>query len=144
MLYKTYCSQIAISGYKESLLYHGVAFSRLVHICADEGKVQDGAEDWYSSDEAHYNWEETPKQEEKAVDLQHHSDDGPADQNHQHTTQEEAGGLHFMFLEEETEGPLQPDDKGKSSNKQDISNSQECFVKKQDHPEEEEKNAEAC
>ena len=28
--------------------------------CTDEGQVQDGAEDWYSSDKAHDNWEETP------------------------------------------------------------------------------------
>lgn len=49
-----------------------------------------------------------------------------------------------MLLEEEAESPLQPDDKGKSSNKQDISNRQECFVKEQDHPEEEEKHTEAC
>lgn len=61
-----------------------------------------------------------PEQEEKAVDLQNNSDDGPANQHHQHTSQEETGGLHFVLLEEEAEGPLQPDDKGKSSNKKDL------------------------
>lgn len=61
-----------------------------------------------------------PEQEEKAVDLQHDSDDGPANQHHQHTSQEETGGLHLVLLEEEAERPLQPDDKGKSSNKQDL------------------------
>lgn len=48
-----------------------------------------------------------------------------------------------MFLEEEAEGPLQPDDEGESSNKQDVPDSQECFVKEQDHPKEEEKHAKA-
>lgn len=62
----------------------------------------------------------SPEQEEKAVDLQHHSDDGPANQHHKHTSQEEAGGLHLVLLEEEAEGPLQPDDEGKSGNKQDL------------------------
>lgn len=28
--------------------------------CADEGQIENGAEDRYSSDEADYNWEETP------------------------------------------------------------------------------------
>lgn len=28
--------------------------------CADEGQIENGAKDRYSSDEADYNWEETP------------------------------------------------------------------------------------
>lgn len=31
--------------------------------CTDEGQVQDGAQDWYSSDETYYNREETPGRE---------------------------------------------------------------------------------
>lgn len=58
-----------------------------------------------------------PEQQEKAVDLQHNSDDGPANQHHKHTSEEETGGLHLVLLEEEAEGPLQPNDKGKSSDK---------------------------
>ncbi len=61
-----------------------------------------------------------PEQEEKAVDLQNNPDDGPANQHHKHTSQEETGGLHLVLLEEEAEGPLQPDDEGKSSNKKDL------------------------
>lgn len=61
-----------------------------------------------------------PEQEEKAVDLQHDSDDGPANQHHKHTSEEETGGLHLVLLEEEAEGPLQPNDEGESSNKQDL------------------------
>lgn len=62
----------------------------------------------------------SPEQQKEAIDLQHNSDDGPANQHHKHASQEEAGGLHLVFLEEEAEGPLQPDDKGQSSNKQDL------------------------
>lgn len=62
----------------------------------------------------------SPEQQKEAIDLQHHSDDGPANQHHKHTSQEETGGLHLVLLEEEAEGPLQPDDKGESSNKQDL------------------------
>lgn len=62
----------------------------------------------------------TPKQEEKAVDLQHHADDGPANQHDENTTEEEAGGLHLVLLEEEAERPLQANDKGKSGHKQDL------------------------
>lgn len=61
-----------------------------------------------------------PEQEKKAIDLQHYSDDGPANQHHKHTSKEETGGLHLVFLEEEAEGPLQPNDKGQSSNKQNL------------------------
>lgn len=39
LLYKTWCTQTAFSGYKKSLLYHGVALAHFVHICTDEGQV---------------------------------------------------------------------------------------------------------
>lgn len=67
-------------------------------------------------------WEKgsTPEQEEKAVDLQHDADDGPADQHDENATEEEAGGLHLMLLEEEAECPLQANDEGKSGHKQDL------------------------
>lgn len=135
---------LGTKSHRYTLLYHGVALAHFVHIRTDEGQVEDGAQDRYSSDEAHYDWEEPPEQQEEAVDLQHDSDDGPANQHHEHASQEETGGLHLVLLEEEAERPLQPDDEGESSNEQDISNSQECFIEEQDHPEEEEKHAEAC
>lgn len=59
----------------------------------------------------------SPEQQKETVDLQHDSNDGPANQHHKHASQEEAGGLYLVLLEEEAEGPLQPDDEGKSSNK---------------------------
>lgn len=62
----------------------------------------------------------SPKQEEKAVDLQHDADNGPADQHDENATEEEAGGLHLVLLEEETERPLQANDKGQSGHKQDL------------------------
>ncbi len=61
-----------------------------------------------------------PEQKEEAVDLQHDSNDGPANEHHKHTSEEETGGLHLVLLEEEAEGSLQPNDEGKSSNKQDL------------------------
>lgn len=128
----------------DSWLYHGVALAGPVHVCADEGQVEDGAQDRYSPDKAHHDWEEAPKQEEKAVDLQHDADDGPANQHDEHAAEEEAGGLHLVLLEEEAERPLQADDKGESGHKQDISDGQQRLVKEQDHSEEEEKYAEAC
>ena len=39
----------------------------------------------------------SPEQKEEAVDFQHHAYDGPADEHHKHTTQEEAGGLHLVL-----------------------------------------------
>lgn len=62
----------------------------------------------------------TPKQEEEAVDLQHDTDNWPANQHDENTTEEEAGGLHLVLLEEEAERPLQTNDKGKSGHKQDL------------------------
>lgn len=121
---------------KKSLLYHGVALAHFVHIRTDEGQVKNRAKDRYSSDEAYNHREEPSEQEEKTIDLQHNANDGPANQHHKHSSQEETGGLHLVFLEKEAERPFQPNDKGESSNKQDISNSQECFVKEQNHPKE--------
>lgn len=66
-----------------------------------------------------------PEQEKKAIDLQHHSNDGPANQHHKHTSEEETSGLHLVLLEEKAESPLQPDDKGESSNKQDLQQKKE-------------------
>lgn len=65
-------------------------------------------------------WALLPEQEEEAIDLQHNSNDGPANEHHKHTSQKEPGGLHLVLLEEEPEGPLQPDDKRKASNEQDL------------------------
>lgn len=62
----------------------------------------------------------SPKQEEKAVDLQHDADDGPANQHDEDTTEEETGGLHLVLLEEEAERPLQANDKGETGHKQDL------------------------
>lgn len=143
MLYKTY-NQTTFSGYKKSLLYHSVALAHFVRICTDKGQVQDGAKDWYSPDKAYNHWKEAPEQEKKTIDLEQNSNNGPANQHHKHSSQEETGGLHLVLLEKEAEGPLKADDKGESSNEENISNSQKCFVKEQDHPEEEEKHAEAC
>lgn len=70
----------------------------------------------------------SPEQQKETVDLQHDPDDGPANQHHKHASQEEAGGLHLVLLEEEAESPLQPDDKGESSNKKDLKKE-----KKQEH-----------
>lgn len=71
----------------------------------------------------------SPKQEEEAVDLQHDADDGPADQHDENTTEEEAGGLHLVLLEEETERPLQANDKGESGHKQDLERGKSRQVK---------------
>ena len=62
----------------------------------------------------------SPEQQKEAIDLQHNPNDGPANQHHEHTSQEETCGLHLVLLEEEAEGPLQPNDEGESSNKQDL------------------------
>lgn len=53
-----------------------------------------------------------PEQEEEAVDLQHHSNNGPTDQDHEHASEKEPGGLHLVLLKEEAKGPFQADDKG--------------------------------
>lgn len=52
-----------------------------------------------------------PEQEKKAVDLQHNTNNWPADQDHKHTSQKEACGFKFVPLEKESEGALQADDK---------------------------------
>ena len=62
----------------------------------------------------------SPEQKEEAVDLQHHAHDGPADEHHEHTAEEEAGGLHLVLLEEEPERSLQPDDKGEPRYEEDL------------------------
>lgn len=36
----------------------------LITYCTDEGQVEDGAEDRYSSDKANDDWEETPARDE--------------------------------------------------------------------------------
>ncbi len=36
LLYKTFCTQTAFSGYKKSLLYHGVALAHFVHILKEK------------------------------------------------------------------------------------------------------------
>lgn len=125
-------------------LHHRVALAYLVHIRTDEGKVQERAQHGYSSDKTDGNWEEAPEQEEEAVNLQDNSNNGPAYEDHTHTPEEETSGLHLVLLKEEAKRPFQPDDKGQPSNEEYISNSQECFVKKQDHSKEEEKYAETC
>ncbi len=61
-----------------------------------------------------------PEQEEETVDLQNDSNDRPADQNHQHSSQEEAGGFYFVPLEEEPERSLQADDEGKARDEQNL------------------------
>lgn len=59
-----------------------------------------------------------PKQEEKSIDLQHDSNDGPANKDYKNSSQEEAGGLQLVLLKEEAECPLQSDDESQSSDKQ--------------------------
>lgn len=71
----------------------------------------------------------SPEQQKETVDLQHNSNDGPANQHHKHASKEETGGLHFVLLEEEAEGPFQPDDEGKSSNKQDLQQKNLKYIK---------------
>lgn len=61
-----------------------------------------------------------PEQEEEAVDLQNNSDDGPAEQHHKHSSQEEAGGFRFVSLEEESERALQADDERKARDEQNL------------------------
>lgn len=61
-----------------------------------------------------------PEQEKKTIDLEQNSNNGPANQHHKHSSQEETGGLHLVLLEKEAEGPLKPDDKGESSNKKNL------------------------
>lgn len=113
----------------------------------------------------------SPEQEKEAIDLQNDSDNRPADQNHKHPAQKEAGGFEFVPLEEESEGPLQADDKGQTRDKQDlhreshrcdgyhiarekyfqrdnwsthVSDGEKGFVEEKHHPKEEEKDAESC
>lgn len=61
-----------------------------------------------------------PEQEEESIDLQNDSDDRPANQNHKHSSQEEAGGFHFVPLEEESERPLQANDEWQACDKQNL------------------------
>lgn len=61
-----------------------------------------------------------PEQEKKTIDLEQNSNNGPANQHHKHSSQEETGGLHLVLLEKEAEGPLKADDKGESSNKENL------------------------
>lgn len=111
----------------------------------DEGEVEERAKDGYSSDKTNGNWEEAPRrenththtsvltksstdlilmkftspeQEEEAVDLQHNSNNGPTNQDHEHASEEETGGFHLVLLKEEAKRPFQPDDKGQSSNEE--------------------------
>lgn len=67
----------------------------------------------------------SPEQEEEAVDLQHNSNNGPANQDHAHAPQEETGGLHLVLLKEEAKRPFQPDDKGQPGNEENLQEEEE-------------------
>lgn len=62
----------------------------------------------------------SPEQQKETVDLQHDSNNWPANQHHKNAAKEETGGFHFVLLEEEAESPFEANDEGKSSNKQDL------------------------
>lgn len=69
----------------------------------------------------------SPEQQKETIDLQHDADDGPTDEHHKHAAKEEARSFHLVLLEEEAEGPLQPDDEGEASNKQDLQHNKHTF-----------------
>ena len=50
-----------------------------------------------------------PEQDDEAVQLDTHANDGPAEQHHQDAPEESPAALGLVPLEEESEGSLQPD-----------------------------------
>lgn len=61
-----------------------------------------------------------PEKQEEAIELEANPNNGPADQNDQHTTEEETGGLHLVLLKEEPEGPLETNDKCQTYHKKNL------------------------
>lgn len=61
-----------------------------------------------------------PEQKKESINFEDHAYQRPTNKDHEHTTQKKSSGLHFLFLEEESECSFKTNYKSQASHKQNL------------------------
>lgn len=108
----------------------------------DEGQIENEANAGHPREEGHRGGNEAAEEQQKAVRLDAHADEWPAEEDDEDAQEEGGTRLQLVPLKEEPEGPLDADDEGEATDEEQITHREEALVEEHEHAEEEEGDAE--
>ena len=81
----------------------------------DARQIENGTNNWYSSEKIYSDWEKSTKENNKTIGLNDHANEWISQKDHQNASEERRGTFDFVILEKETEGSLEANHKGQTT-----------------------------